>query len=330
MLEIVRRARFLDPKLFTAFAAAAELENFTRAAQVARMTQSGVSQHIAKLEEQVGRPLFNRNGNKVLLTPAGKALQKYLQGQVADLDAFFDYLQAEEVALAGVVSYAMPPSCLLSDHFGELLAKRIRQPQLRLKVTLASSPDVLEMVQQNAIDFGFLTLRPESPSIRFRSFCQEEYLLVSSNAQLARSMKAEDIFEHPVIGYPGADVYYNMWIRHHLPNESRDYHSLVRSGDINSLDGAITMVAGGLGNAVFPRHCVQTKLNEAKIFGFAGRVPPLLNTIYVATLADARLPRRATQVIDWFYEMLENSAVAAAKRPIPPRAAVDLNRQRAT
>ena len=45
----------LDTRLFKAFMAAAETRSFTHAATRAHMTQSGVSQHIAKLEEQIGR-----------------------------------------------------------------------------------------------------------------------------------------------------------------------------------------------------------------------------------------------------------------------------------
>src|SRR5207253_2411632 len=98
----------------------------------------------------------------------------------AELDSFFERIRTEDVALSGLVSYAMPPSCLLSPHFPQLLDKRASQPLLRLKVTLASSPEVLDLVSQNSIDFGFLTLRPESPSVRFESYCEEEYILASA------------------------------------------------------------------------------------------------------------------------------------------------------
>jgi len=37
-----------------------------------------------------------------------------------------------------------------------------------------------------AVDFGFVTLRPESPSIRFGSFCTEEYLLACMLAHSRR------------------------------------------------------------------------------------------------------------------------------------------------
>ena len=139
-------------------------------------------------------------------------------------------------------------------------------------------------------------MRPESPAIRFRSYCEEEYILVGSDAKLMSTVNPEEVlFEHPVIGYPGADVYYNMWIRHHLPAEKRDHHSLIRSGEMNSLDGAISMAAGGLGNAVFPRHCVMGRLESGALHECAVDGPPLLNMIYVAHLADAKLSRRVTR-----------------------------------
>jgi DNA-binding transcriptional LysR family regulator len=302
MLEVVKRARFLDPKLFVAFAAAAEFENFTRAAQAVAMTQSGVSQHVAKLEEQVGCNLFRRIGNRVILTGAGSALMKFLQTHLLDLDRFLDCLHTDDEALAGVVSYAMPPSCLFSGHFSELLAKRSSQRHLRLKVTLASSPDVLDLIQQSSVDFGFVTLRTENPALQFENFCEEEYIFVSADSCLANSMQPAQIFEQQLISYPGADVYYNMWIRHHAPTDKRDWHSLMRSGEINSLDGAIAMVVGRLGNAVFPRHCVQTQLRAQTLFEY--RAPALLNTIYIVRLASGNPPRRVSQVIDWFFEMV--------------------------
>jgi len=320
MLEMVKRTRFLDPKLFTAFAAAAELENFTRAAQVARMTQSGVSQHVAKLEEQIGRQLFKRIGKKVVLTQAGKMLLHFLHSHVADLDSFFDRVQTEQTALSGTVSYAMPPSCLFSTHFQDLLEKRRQHPDLRLKVTVASSPEILDLVLQNTVDFGFLTVRPENPALMLQPYCDEEYVFVSANQLAMSTMRPEDVFAHAMIAYPGADVYYNAWIRHYLPHEKRDFHSLMRTGEINSLDGAITMVVGGLGSGIFPQHCVQAKIDAGALFRLQTKGPPLLNAVFMARLAEAVPPRRVSQVMEWFFEMVAQPPTARVARARRSRA----------
>ncbi len=48
------------------------------------MTQSGVSQHVRKLEEQLGTSLLDRQGKKFSLTEAGERL--YIEARTIILD----------------------------------------------------------------------------------------------------------------------------------------------------------------------------------------------------------------------------------------------------
>lgn len=54
------------------FVAVAERHNFTRAAESCHVAQPSLSQQILKLENELGQPLFDRLGRKVLLTDAGE------------------------------------------------------------------------------------------------------------------------------------------------------------------------------------------------------------------------------------------------------------------
>ena len=54
------------------FTALAECLNFTRAAERVHVTQSTLSHQIRQLEDEVGRPLFDRIGKRVVLTEAGE------------------------------------------------------------------------------------------------------------------------------------------------------------------------------------------------------------------------------------------------------------------
>lgn len=56
----------------SAFEAAARLGSFTRAAQELDLTQSAVSRQIAALEAQIGAALFERDRQRVILTPQGE------------------------------------------------------------------------------------------------------------------------------------------------------------------------------------------------------------------------------------------------------------------
>lgn len=57
------------------FAKVAELGHFTKAAEACGVSQPSLSQAIAKLEEEVGKPLFERLGRGVRLTEAGVKLR---------------------------------------------------------------------------------------------------------------------------------------------------------------------------------------------------------------------------------------------------------------
>ena len=68
------------------FAAAAERESFTRAAEALNLTQAAVSQQIAALEKELDTQLFERRGRGVSLTAAGRRLYEY-SCQILDLVA---------------------------------------------------------------------------------------------------------------------------------------------------------------------------------------------------------------------------------------------------
>lgn len=57
------------------FLKVAELQNFTRAAEVVGLSQPALSRSIGRLEEELGQPVFERQSRKVVLTDAGKTLK---------------------------------------------------------------------------------------------------------------------------------------------------------------------------------------------------------------------------------------------------------------
>jgi LysR family transcriptional regulator, glycine cleavage system transcriptional activator len=61
-----------------AFAATAELRNFSQAARALNVTHAAVAQQVRALEEQLGRPLVQREGRGVSLTADGEQLAEAL------------------------------------------------------------------------------------------------------------------------------------------------------------------------------------------------------------------------------------------------------------
>ena len=61
----------MDIQQLRYFSAVAQLQNMTNAAELLHISQSTLSKQIAKLEADLGFPLFDRNGKKIILNKAG-------------------------------------------------------------------------------------------------------------------------------------------------------------------------------------------------------------------------------------------------------------------
>ncbi|MBB1632790.1 LysR substrate-binding domain-containing protein [Cupriavidus sp. UME77] len=69
-----------------AFAAAARLGSFTRAAEDLCVTQGAISRAIARLESHFGQPLLQRNAHRLTLTDAGRQLLDSVAGPLAVIE----------------------------------------------------------------------------------------------------------------------------------------------------------------------------------------------------------------------------------------------------
>ncbi|HLO19581.1 MAG TPA: LysR family transcriptional regulator, partial [Sphingomicrobium sp.] len=67
----------MDIDLLRSFVSVVDAGGFTRAGERVHRTQSTVSQQIKRLEEQLGRPLLQRNGKQATLTEEGERLLSY-------------------------------------------------------------------------------------------------------------------------------------------------------------------------------------------------------------------------------------------------------------
>ena len=71
--------RSLPPELLRSFVAVAQNGSFTTASERVNLSQSTVSQHVRRLEDVLGQPLFERDTRNVRLSPHGEALYRYAE-----------------------------------------------------------------------------------------------------------------------------------------------------------------------------------------------------------------------------------------------------------
>lgn len=88
-----------DITLLRSFESVAHLSSFTKAAVQLNLTQSAVSAHIRRLEEQAGCALFERSTRTVTLTPQGQTLLGYARAILRLNDDAHTRLRGKDVEM---------------------------------------------------------------------------------------------------------------------------------------------------------------------------------------------------------------------------------------
>ena len=147
--------RNLDIDLLRTLVAIAETGSFTAAADQIGRTQSAISMQMKRLEEQIERPLFVRDGRTSTLTPAGHDLLDYARRILRLQDAALSSLREPE--MEGVVRVGIP-----DDYVGvfipPILARFARShPRVQVDLRCETSDRLRDSLLAGEIDLAVVT-----------------------------------------------------------------------------------------------------------------------------------------------------------------------------
>ena len=193
-----------------------ETLHFGRAAQRLYITQSALSQQIARLERELGTALFDRSSHHVRLTPAGETLV----GRARDLLAEVEQVHADVLGAAaghtgtlrvGVFSGAAAElTPLILDGAAEAL------PGVRLVVRELSMTDQVRLLVDGDVDVAILHPPVDTPDVHVELLFEEPRVaMVRSDHPLAsvRTARVADLLDEPfALAAPGApDAWRSFW-----------------------------------------------------------------------------------------------------------------------
>lgn len=138
----------LDVESVQAFVLVADLASFTRAAEAMESTQSAVSLKIKRLEDGLGRRLFERTPRRVRLTAAGQLFLDRARMLIAAHGSALDAFASERRRLVvGISDHAVGAEL-------PLLLQRVKraEPNLLLEMHVGSSRDLLGSFDDGALD----------------------------------------------------------------------------------------------------------------------------------------------------------------------------------
>ena len=160
------------------FVALAECLSFTRAAERVHVTQSTLSHQIRQLEDELGHPLFERMGKRVVLTEAGETFVAYASRALLEVDHGLAHLKRAGDELTGEVrigatgsfNVGFVPECLA------IFLKR--NPTVKVSVEELSADTIGQRLIDETLEVGVAYEPPDPTHLWFEPLYTEEMVLV--------------------------------------------------------------------------------------------------------------------------------------------------------
>lgn len=160
------------------FCKAAELLNFTGAADDLGLTQAAVSQRIKVLETDVGLSLFERQGGRVYLSEAGRRLYDYAQKILALHRQARKSLGQPPEDVAGTLEIAA--STVPAEHLLPAILQEFQKQYTKVRVaaTVGDSDVVIRLLDDGRVSLGLVGKAGPAAWAESKPFARDRQVLV--------------------------------------------------------------------------------------------------------------------------------------------------------
>jgi DNA-binding transcriptional LysR family regulator len=168
----------VEPIRLKVFRIVAEELSFTRAAERLFLTQPAVTMQIKNLEEELGLRLFDRTGQRIVLTQAGQILTGYTKRIAAlcgDAERDLAALKGETRGRLALGASTTIAQYLLPRLAAEFLAAF---PAIQLSIISGNTSDVVTALAEGRIGLGLIEGPPGRSDVKCEPFVEDEIVLV--------------------------------------------------------------------------------------------------------------------------------------------------------
>jgi DNA-binding transcriptional LysR family regulator len=283
----------LNPVWLKTFVTLVDTGHFTKAAEKLFMTQPGVSQQVAKLEQATNHSLIKRTKKSFSITEQGRLVYKYAktlaENELSLIESLsFDdpYTGACSLACSGSVALLLYPKLLeLQSQYRELI----------VKVKAAPHQQILTEIKEGFIDQGIVTDIPNVALFDVTELGEEELCLIvpkNTNTQISISSL---ILSLGLIAHPDAEHYLSMYLAHSEDGTSEHVNlvDIPQVGFINQISQILEPVAKGIGFTIIPKSALDSS-SQLKNVKIVKPQKPVIETLYLVKKKNRTLPARFT------------------------------------
>ncbi|MCG6898112.1 MAG: LysR family transcriptional regulator [Thiocapsa sp.] len=245
------------------FEAVARQLSYTRAAEELHLSQPAVSMQVRQLEEEAGLPLFERLGNRILLTEAGRELHEYSRSVNRLLQEMQEVLESLKgvnrgrlhLAVASTVNYFAPRLLAIYHR---------RYPGIGLQLDVTNRERLVRLLEDNAVDLVLMGIPPTDVQVESEAFMENPLVVIAPpDHALARERAipltrlAEEVF---VMREPGSGT------RQTMERFFSERGLTIRPGMQMTRNEAVKQaVRSGLGLSVVSLHTIELELETRRL-----------------------------------------------------------------
>ena len=275
-----------------------ESGSFSRAAEILGYTQSGISQMISSLEDEMSLRLLNRSRSGVKLTPEGEALYPFIERSIFQYQAMQEKAKEIRGLEAGLIRIGTISS--ITCHWMPQLIRKfqLRYPNVQFLFHQGDYSSIPEWIRSGAVDFGFIA--PEAVrDLQTITVKEGEMLAVLPEGhRLAgeEKIRLEELTAEPFI----------LLVEGHFSEPLNAFHSAGLEPDVKYRihdDYAImTMVEAGLGVSILAELVLRRTCYRIVILPLE---PKVMRTLAVGYKDRDSLPIASRYFIDFIMENLD-------------------------
>ncbi len=258
----------MDSDGLLTFLAVHRAGSVSAAAGVLSRTQSAISRRLALLEEQIGMPLFERVGRKLVMSDAGRTLLPLAERVAAAMDdarAGMERLRRGHTAILRIATVGT----LADDRLtATLKAVRARHPDLDLQLRTATSDEVSGLVRAGEITIGLRYFTAHHPDLQMEVVanetlvvaCSPDHRLAGQRVAALKQLRGERWLAFPVHERKGEHFARSVFAQF-VSRGIVDLDWLA----IDSLTAQKRLMEAGLGLALIQESAIREELQQQRL-----------------------------------------------------------------
>lgn len=247
------------------FCVTAEVLHYTRASRLLYISQPSLSYAINKLEQELGVPLFEKNGKRVSLTKYGEEFLPYAKRALAELSEGTEHLREMKVPSSGEISmgYLYSVSFSALPDFVNRFYRHQGNEQTAFRFRQGKAGELIEQLLNGSLDF-LIAERPEMASIDcIQVYRQELYLIVPATHRLA---DADPVTLADIEGERFISLNHETLSYHKLEKEFKRFefepNTIIEADEYSSIAASVST---GAGVAIMPILPILDSFNVRKV-----------------------------------------------------------------